>query len=184
MSFEDPDLDLHTVYEALAKVTSPSTVKADFKTKIESNPGFFEAGLALHMEHPDECPFCTQPMQGAAVAAIDMYVQYFQDEEAREKNYLKKLIRQIDAAITKTQQCRTQHLREKSIYDELRAYFPSFAGKGLDDPLELLDNIVGYLSALRECVLAKQEDLTKSVDGPTDDITLHRHWSPVDNRKK
>ena len=170
LSFEGPDIDLDRAYEVLAKVTSPSTVKADFKIKIESNPGFFEAGLTLHIEHPDECPFCTQPMQGAAVAAIDMYVQYFQDEEAREKNFLNKLIKQIDAAITKTQQCSTQHLREKSVYDELRAYFPSLEGQGLDDPLELLDNIVGYLSALRECILTKQEDLTKSLDGPTDDI--------------
>ena len=170
LSFEGPDLDLNTVYEALAKVTSPSTVRRDFKAKIESNPGFFEAGLALHMERPDECPFCTQPMQRAAVAAIDMYVQYFQDEEAREKDFLNKLIKQIDAAISKTHQCSTQHLREKSVYEKLRAYFPSLVDKGLDDPLEPLDNIVGYLSALKECILEKQEDLTQSVDGPTDDI--------------
>ncbi len=170
LSFEGLDLDFHTVFEGLAKVTSPSTVRADFKAKIESNPGFFKAGLALHEEQPEECPFCTQPMQEAAVAAIDMYVQYFQDEEAREKDFLNKLIRQVDAAIEKTQLCSTRHLREKAVYDELRGYFPSLADKTLDDPLELLDNIVKYLSTLKECMLEKQKDLTKSVDGPTDDI--------------
>ena len=170
LSFEGLDLDLHPVHEALVKVTSPSTVRADFKAKIESNPGFFEAGLALHKEQPEECPFCTQPLQGSAIAAIDMYVQYFQDEEAREKSFLNKLFRQMDAAITKTQQCSTQHLKEMSVYDELRVYFPSLADTVLEDPLEVLDDITGYLSALKECILEKQENLTRFVKGPTGDI--------------
>lgn len=167
LSFEGPDLDLNVVYEALAKVTSPSTVRTDFKTKIESNPRFFEAGLTLHSEHPDECPFCTQPMQGAAVAAIDMYIQYFQDQEAKDKDFLNKLIKQVDAAIEKIKQCCTQHLKENSVYDRLRAYFPSFSDKGLDDPHELLDNIVGYMNTLKDCIREKQEDLAKSVECPT-----------------
>ena len=170
LSFEGPDVDLHSVHEALLKVTSPSTVRADFKAKIESDPGFFETGLALHREHPEECPFCTQPVQGTAVAAINIYVQYFQDEEAREKGRLNKFLEQMDAGITKTRQCSLQHLREKSVYDELRAYFPSLADKVLEDPLELLDDITGYLSAVKECIREKQEDLTKIVEGPTGDI--------------
>lgn len=182
LSFEELHLDLDTVYEALTKVTSPSTVRSDFKAKIESNPGFFEAGLALYKEHPAECPFCTQPVQRAAVAAIDMYVQYFQDEEAREKDFLNKLVGQIDTAIAKTRQCSTQHLREKSVYDKLRAYFPSLEAKVLEDPVELLDDIVGYLSALKECILKKQVDLTKSVQGPTVDInsTVSRARSTIE----
>ena len=127
------------------KVTSPSTVRADFKAKIESDPGFFETGLALHREHPEECPFCTQAVQGPAMAAIDMYVQYFQDEEAREKKRLNKLLGQLDAGITRTRQCSLQHLKEKPVYDELKSYFPSLADKALEDPLELLDDITGHL---------------------------------------
>ena len=171
LSFDGPDLDLPSVHEALVKVTPPSTVKTDFKAKIEANPGFFETGLALHKEYPEECPFCTQPVQEAALAAINMYVQYFQDEEARQKDSLNKLLGQMDAAIEKTRQASLQHLREKSVYDKLRAYFPSLADKALEDPLELLDDIAGYLSALEKCIQEKQKDLIKNAEGPTGDIS-------------
>ena len=170
LSFEGLVLDLHRVQEALAKVTSPSTVGADFKAKIESSPGFFEAGLAMHKDHPEECPFCTLPVEGAAATAIDMYVQYFQDEEAREKEFLNNLLKQMDAGIEKTQQCCIQYLRENAVYDDLRSYFPSLTDKAMEDPLELLDDITGYLSALKERILEKQRDLTKILEGPTDDI--------------
>ena len=170
LSFEGPDVDLYSVHEALAKVTSPSTVRADFKAKIESDPGFFETGLALHKEHPEECPFCTQPVQGPAIAAINMYVQYFQDEEAREKDRLNKLFGQIDTGIAKTRQCSLQHLREKPVFDELRSYFPSLDDKALEDPLELLDDITGYLDDLKKCIQEKQKDLTKVVEGSTGDM--------------
>lgn len=171
LSFEEPDVDLHSVHEALAKVTSPSTVRSDFKARIESDPGFFETGLALHKEHPEECPFCTQPVQGAAIVAIDMYVQYFQDEEAREKDRLNKLLGQVDAGIAKIRRCSLQHLREKPVYDELRSYFPSLADKALENPLELLDDITGYLNGLKKCLQEKQEDLTKVVKVPTGDLS-------------
>ena len=170
LSFLGPDVDLPSVHEALAKVTSPSTVRADFKAKIESEPGFFKTGLALHDEHPAECPFCTQPLQGAAIAAIDMYVQYFQDEEAREKSRLNRLLGQIDAGIAITRQCSLQYLKEKPVYDELKSYFPSLADKALEDPLELIGDITEYLNDLRKCVEEKLEDLTRVVETPIGDI--------------
>ena len=170
LAFEGPDVDLHSVHEALVKVTSPSTVRADFKAKIESDPGFFETGLTLHSENPEECPFCTQPVQGPAMAAIDMYVQYFQDEEAREKNRLNKLLGQLDAGITRTRQCSLQHLKEKPVYDELKSYFPSLADKALEDPLELLDDITGHLDGLKNFIQEKQGDLTKVVEDSTGSI--------------
>ena len=171
LSFEGPDVDLHSVHEALQKVTSPSTVCTDFKAKIETNPGFFETGLALHREHPDECPFCTQPVQGPAIAAINMYVQYFKDEEAQEKDRLNRLIEQLDAGIAKTRQCSLQHLREQPVYDGLRSYFPSLADKALEDPLELLDDVTGYLDGLKRCIQEKQKDLTKTVEAAAGDLT-------------
>ena len=113
------------------KVTPPSTVKTDFKAKIEANPGFFETGLALHKEYPEECPFVRSGAGSGRLAAINMYVQYFQDEEARQKDSLNKLLGQMDAAGNeKTRQASLQHLREKSVYDKLRAYFSVIGGQG------------------------------------------------------
>ena len=171
LTFEGPDLDFQSVREALAKVTTPSTVGAKFKDKIETNPDFFEAGLVLYNAHPQECPFCTQPMQEAAVAVVNMYLQYFQDEEAREKDSLNKLVRQLEGEIAKIRQWSTRYLREKTVYDDLRGYFPSFADKKLENPIELIDAMSRYLDSLKGCVEAKQKDLAKIIEGPTEDIT-------------
>ena len=170
LNFDGLDLHVQSVRDALVKITSPSTVASEFKAKIETDPGFFEAGLALYNEPPNECPFCTQPMEETAIAAVKTYLQYFQDEEAREKKSLNNLIRRLEGKNSKVEQWSIQYLRENKIYDDLRKYFPSFSDKKLVDPVELIDKLSLYLKGLRECVKAKLKDLTKSIDGPTKDI--------------
>ena len=170
LNFERFDLDVQSVRDVLVKTTSPSTVASEFKTKIEADPGFFEAGLAFYNQRPNECPFCTQPMQEAAVAAVKIYLQYFQDVEARERESLNNLIRRLKGEISKVEQWSIRYLKENKIYDDLRKYFPSFSDKKLVDPVELIDELSRYLNDLRECIEAKLKDLTKSIDGPTKDI--------------
>ena len=170
LKFEGFNLDDQSVREALGKVTSPSTVEAEFRTRIETDPGFFEAGLALYNVHPRECPFCTQPMKETAVAVVTMYLQYFQDEEARERDSLNRLIRHLEQEIATVEKWSNQYLKEKSLYDNLRAYAPSFMDKKLVDPVESLEELSRQLNDLKECVKTKQKDLTECIESPTGDI--------------
>ena len=170
LKFEGFTLNVQSVNEALAKVTSPSTVEAEFKARIETDPGFFEAGLALYNAHPRNCPFCTQPMKETAVAVVNMYLQYFRDEEARERDSLNRLIRHLEEEISTLEKWSAQYLKEKGLYDDLRAYFPSFTDKKLVDPVELLEEMSRQLNALKECVKLKQKDLTESIESSTGDI--------------
>ena len=165
------DLDVQSVHDALSKITSPSTVMDEFKSKIETDPTFFEAGLALYEKQPSECPFCTQPMQEMALAAVNKYIEYFKDEEAQEKEQLNKLTRRLETELSKVKQWSGEYLRQAAIYEELRGYFPSFSAKKLAAPDELIENIERYLNNVKDCVGTKRKDLTKGVDGPTEDIS-------------
>ena len=186
LSFEGADVDLESVRESLAKVTSPSTVGAEFKAKIEADPDFFEAGLALYNAQPRECPFCTQPMEEAAVSVVNMYLKYFQDEEARERDSLKKLVRQLEEEIAEIGQWSNPYMRERTAYEDLKAYFPSFVDKKLGDPIGLVDEICRHLNVLRQCIEAKQGDLTKTIESPTEDFIsiLSKVRSVVDGNNR
>ena len=170
LDYVGPDVDMQSLREALAKVTSPSTVGAEFKARITANPDFFEAGLDLYNADPRECPFCTQPMPEAAVTVVNMYLQYFQDEEARERDSLNKLVRQLEEEISKIGQWTNQYSREKTVYEELKTYFPSFVDRKLENPVELLDKVSRHLDAFKECVEVKQKDLTKVIQSPSEDV--------------
>ena len=177
------DLNVQSVHDALSKITSPSTVMDEFKSKIETDPTFFEAGLALYKKQPSECPFCTQPMQEMALAAVNKYIEYFKDEEAQEKEQLDKLTRRLETELSKVKQWSGEYLRQAVIYEELRGYFPSFSAKKLAAPDELIENIERYLNNVKDCVGTKRKDLTKGVDGPTEDIssTLNELISVVES---
>ena len=177
------DLDVNFVHEALSKITSPSTVMDDFKSKIETDPAFFGSGLVLYEKDQSECPFCTQPMKEMALSTVNKYIEYFKDEESLEKEKLNKLIRRLEIEISKVSQWSGEYLKQNVAYEELRGYFPSFSEKKLVGPDELIKNIKLYLNDLKDCVEAKLKDLTKGIDGPFEDVgsTLTELFSVVES---
>ena len=160
-------VDVEAVRLALKKVTSPSTVAPEFKRKLEADPHFFEAGLKLHKVSPNKCPFCMQPLQDIATAAIDAYQTYFDDEEAQEKEQLDYIRADIARTCQEIEDWRRKYHQERSAYDELRNYFPSFANKPLRKVDGLLDDLGGRLKALGACVEEKSNDLEANVEMPT-----------------
>ena len=162
--------DVAVVRVALEKITSPSTVALEFKRKIETDPHFFATGLKLHGDSPNECPFCTQPLEDMAAAAIDAYRTYFDDEEAREKERLDHIRIDIEGTCQDIKDWKGQYLKEKAAYDDLRSYFPSFADKPLEKLDSLLDDLYSSLMQLSACVKRKSKDLTANVEMPTIDV--------------
>lgn len=166
-------IDLADVRGALERITSPSNVALEFKRKIEAAPHFFETGLKLQETAPNECPYCTQPVQVGAAAAIDAYRTYFDDEEAREKEHLDCIRVDIERTCQEVKEWKGTYLQERDTYEELRSYFPSFSDKPLDKPDRLLNELFAYLDELQACLQRKLGDLSVKVEPPTVDF---RHF--------
>ena len=166
------DADTGAIHEALMKVTSPSTVGSDFKTRIETNPDFFKSGLDLLTHDPAKCPFCAQSISEKAASVIDIYVQYFEDAEARERVALNQMIGRLDANGSAIQGWINRYLLEKASFDELKTFFPSYTEKELKDPIEFLNDVSAHLIALKQCLEEKRQDLTKVIESPTCDLHL------------
>lgn len=170
MDFATTTIDVQVIHDALSRTTSLSTVADDFRQRIERAPEFFQAGVALYDGRPSECPFCTQVLQDAGLTAVAKYVEYFQDEEARERATLGALIQDIQREASNVGGWKADYVRERAKFDQLKRHFPSIADKELADPTEELDKTLGDLGELKACLERKMGDLTKTVPTPSTNL--------------
>lgn len=163
-------LDWAAFEAALARVTSPSSVAEDVKRKIAEDPDFFRSGLRLQETADNDCPFCTQTLSEAGLLAISRYQEYFDDAEAKEKDSLAALQRDVTTVKANLATLRTQHLSAKSHFDDLKAYFPSAQDKEVEDIDPILDGIDNALKGLHAALAAKLEKLAVPQSMPEGDI--------------
>lgn len=159
----EPDglgLDWVAIGSSLAKITSPSSVAEEVKSKIATDPSFFKAGLQLSDSSGKTCPFCTQTLTEAAHLALSKYQEYFEDAEAKEKDALARLDRTVGAAREKLKGWKTRYLTSKLNFDDLKVFFPSVKDKSLEDETEVLEAIDAALVQVQTALASKQADLT------------------------
>lgn len=161
-------LDWEILNLALARVTSPSSVAEEVKLKIAEDPDFFRSGLKLATASAKDCPFCTQSLTQAAQFALSKYQEYFEDAEAREKDALMSLVKDVSAARSKVEKWKGKYLTAKSAFDELKAYFPSVQEKKTEDESAALEAIDANLAAILEALEVKQQSLDTPQEGPVD----------------
>jgi wobble nucleotide-excising tRNase len=118
------------------------------------------------IDDPDHCHFCTQEIQTTALAAIAVYREYFEDDEAALQEAilgLKKELQTLKASISaQSKSC----LKVQAKYNELKVYFPDLATDTLDpvdDSFDLLNDEYDLINGLLD---QKSQDLsvTQSVD--------------------
>lgn len=163
-------LDWAAFEAALARVTSPSSVAEDVKRKIAEDPDFFRSGLRMQETGGNDCPFCTQTLSEAGLLAISRYQEYFNDAEAKEKDILAALQRDVTTAKGNLANLRTQHLSAKSHFDDLKAYFPSAQDKEVEDIGLIIDGIDDALKGLHAALAAKLEKLAVPQSFPEGDV--------------
>lgn len=152
-------LDWEALNLTLTRVTSPSSVAEDVKLKIAEDPSFFRSGLILKADSDTDCPFCTQNLTQAAQLALSKYQEYFEDAEAKEKDTIMSLERDVRAAQSKVAKWKTKYLTAKSHFDDLKAFFPSVQEKKMEDERAALDTVDTNLAAILEALNAKQHNL-------------------------
>ena len=161
-----------TLNSALARVTSPSSVAQEVKQKIAEDPSFFRSGLKLATAGTKDCPFCTQSLTEVAQFALSKYQEYFEDAEAREKDALMSLVRDVRAAQSKVEKWRGKFLTAKLAFDELKAFFPSVQEKKTEDESAALDAIHANLEAILDSLEAKQQSLETPQEGPVNSAEI------------
>jgi len=182
----EPDglgLDWVAIGSSLARITSPSSVAEEVKSKIAADPSFFRTGLQLSASSGENCPFCTQTLTEAAHLALSKYQEYFEDAEAKEKDALARLDRTVRSAREKLKGWKTRYLTSKSNFDDLKAFFPSVKEKNVEDESEVLDAIDATLIQVQTALASKQADLASDQSLSTDDAKAeYEHLVKISSR--
>jgi hypothetical protein len=159
-------LDYEEIETALKRITSPSSIAAQFKDQIRRDPLFFEHGLQLLGTEDSNCPFCTQHLTHTATLAIDAYTKYFNDEEAVHIRLLNRLLNQLQQQINSSEQKRLATLKAKVCFDDLKKYFPSMSDVSPIDLSAPLDRVKEGLEQLQNIIETKIKNLAAHVDLP------------------
>lgn len=171
-------LDLEHVSELQERITSPSSVSAAIKLKINKHPDFFRTGTAISSEGHGSCPFCEQSLSAPEPKAIiDAYVQYFAGAEEHHKGQLRAVyetLNRIDASVSNLEK---QLLLQKAHYDDLNRYFPSRKD-------EQLEGFESAISAARGAIQDLKRDLEKkaaalAIPGPIPSNVLLVHLASI-----
>ena len=167
LQIKEINISERELQETLSRKTSPSAVAPELKQKINADQHFFERGLSIHQANPQECPFCTQSMSELALNAIGAYSNYFDDQEAKERQMLNREFHALERARDSVLSWRSEYIEAKARLDNLKGYLPSFSQKQLVDAIPAFDELVAHLEILSERVKGKSENLAQSVDMPT-----------------
>ncbi|CAA6828159.1 MAG: Unknown protein [uncultured Sulfurovum sp.] len=154
------------IFDLLSSLLMTSYTKSKFsdafKSKVKSKQNFIELGLGSIQEKDDSCPFCEQTFGDDAIALIDTYIKYLNDEEGKvvkDINDLSISIKNLEKEIKKNYDT---YLIIKSKYDELIKYIPSINNEFevLLEPKVLKD----VFCDISDKLIEKKEDITIALD--------------------
>ena len=130
--------------------------------EVRKHTSFFEKGLSIFESYSENvCPFCSQELSDIGIYYIDLYKHYFEQEES---NVLADLDKHIHNLTTLVQ---TLDMFEKTYYVvakrfiNYRVYIPEFS-KQYPDDLPKITNIVPEIENIRQQLLIKKEDISKT----------------------
>lgn len=167
--------DLVDIYSFLLKPYVKSDVVEDIRKYISDNYDFINKGLSLLDQDKGTCPFCKKHLDKDATFLVDTYLNFIQDEESKAISKITEYERLID----REELCLQKVLKDFSLiikkFNELKAYFPTFA----DKTLTIIDDspIINIFRDLRFALKEKLGDVTKT-------ITLNTKKQLLDNYKK
>ncbi|MGV8856285.1 MAG: AAA family ATPase [Devosia sp.] len=159
---------LHQIDRTLGNITSPSSVSADIKQLMNTNPGFFEDGLHMLGEGGDQsCPFCNQSVaHPPARDRIELYLAYFADAEGKHKKELRGAWSDIKNYRGEAAERVTAIAREAVKYEALRKLVPSLRDAVLPDFSRAADEIDAAFQTYLEAIRIKGETPSSIVDIP------------------
>ncbi|MFK7945940.1 MAG: AAA family ATPase [Paracoccaceae bacterium] len=158
---------LDTCTELLGRSISASTVADDIKTRIAADPQFIQKGLKLRSTQPDHCPFCTQELGQAALEAIDAYVTFFEDAEAKAQQQFHGFKQNLEALKRLCTDVIKRSLVARNDYDHLKGFFPSTTDTAVADLTPNLELLVTRCDEFAVLIDQKTRNLVNSISAET-----------------
>ena len=156
------DVDVEELVTLLTKITSPSSVSNEIKTRIESHHAFYQTGtMIMQNENRSTCPFCEQGIVSPdPKSVIDSYIAYFADEEEKHGSQLRKFDASLNSKEAEIRQIEKDIARQKTRYDSLKRFVPSKKDSELDDCAQRVSESHEAITLYRNIVAAKTSDLS------------------------
>ncbi|MGB2579456.1 FtsZ-binding cell division protein ZapB [Elusimicrobium simillimum] len=166
--------------ETLLKTSySKSTISEIVKQRISANSGFYETGLALKIED-SKCPFCEQNLTDAALKVIEIYENYFNDEEAKvlkEIDKFKTLSESLNKSLILLEK---NYLVAKTAFDEIKSYLPSYSNVSFPN-VDLLGNIKPSLDTLIKQLDEKKKDIASNIHENIDIKNIKNNFTTLES---
>lgn len=141
---------------------SLSTLSESFKKKVKEKQIFIEKGIDLISEDIAECPFCEQKLQDDALALIDKYNKYLNDEEAKTIKLLKGYKTSLQSVNETIEEINISNVKRIHTFNNYKEkYIPS--SKSIDLSELELENLKSEIQTIIEKVDLKLIDISKSI---------------------
>lgn len=123
---------LDIIANELGQSFSVSSLAEEFKEKVRTKQHFIEEGVKLL---PDsKCPFCEQAISKDALTLLEQYVNFFNDEEAKNIRKFRDHIERLKVLKQSFVRFSTEGIAGKSrASDYISKYLPSAGDKLLDE---------------------------------------------------
>ena len=157
---------------SLVKITSPSSIAEDMKSKIDRNHDFYEMGVnIIEAEGLTDCPLCEQSITSSnPKLMIDTYVRYFADEEEKHKKKLRGFYSNLARVIQALPQITNNTLKQKSDFDNLKSFIPSKSKIEIVVPEKEIDDLVIAAKSIQSIIEEKANNLGEPIELPDKDL--------------
>lgn len=150
----------------LYQITSPASIAADIKEKIDRKHRLIEEGLQiLDAQGLQTCPFCEQDIDGDETSRlIQSYIKYFQDEENRHKRKLEALVLEAHAISDSLNQLFPFYASLELNFEKAKSFLPSQRHKTLWPIDEKISKILKLVETLNLSFSEKIDDLSRPIE--------------------
>jgi hypothetical protein len=124
---------LHEIVSFLQEPFTKSKVAEEFKLKIKQKQEFIESGINLIGEKRVDCPFCEQTLEDSALNLIDQYVEYLNENEAKQIKKANDLFAQLRSERKDYGTTYKTGLKIISEFNKSKVYIPSIENDFLSD---------------------------------------------------
>ncbi|MCS4243135.1 hypothetical protein M2418_002666 [Rhizobium sp. BIGb0125] len=163
---------IDTVIVNLSRMTTPSSVADEIKTKITAHHAFIEAGTELVQAGEGTCPFCAQSVEHPpAKDLIASYIAFFADAEGAHKKALREDWSKVKSLRSAVSACESSYSRNFSKYDSLKKLVPSQKSVTLPDLPREAQAADILLGAYSQAIEAKGTSPGEEVSRPEGDVS-------------